>query len=114
MWNQLKTDEYEGMLAETVTFAGHNHDLIHAYFARPLGKGPFPAIILINHLPGWDEFYREMTRRFAQHGYLAVSPDIYCRIGHGTPTDVAAMARAAGGVPDEDGFVYRLLFWLDL
>jgi carboxymethylenebutenolidase len=101
MWNQIKTDQYEGMLAETITIKGHNGDLIHTYFARPLGKGPFPGIVLVAHLPGWDEFYRETSRRFAQHGYLAICPDIYCRLGHGLPEEVAALARSKGGVPDD-------------
>ena len=101
MWNQFRTDEYEGMLAETVTITGQNGELIHAYFARPLGKGPFPGIVLVAHLPGWDEFYRETTRRFAQHGYLAICPDVYCRFGHGTPVEVAALARSKGGVTDD-------------
>ena len=55
MWNQLRTNEYEGMLAETITMVGYNDDQIHAYFSRPLGNGPFPGIILIPHMPGWDE-----------------------------------------------------------
>lgn len=101
MWNQFRTDEYEGMLAETITMPGHNGDQIHAYLSRPLGKGPFPGIILIPHMPGWDEFCREAARRFSQHGYLAVCPDIYCRVGHGTPDEVAKKARAEGGVADE-------------
>ncbi|MYI82691.1 MAG: dienelactone hydrolase family protein, partial [Chloroflexi bacterium] len=67
----------------------------------PLGEGPFPGVVLIHHLPGWDEFYRETTRRFAHHGYAAISPNLYHREGHGTPEDVAAMVRADGGVPDE-------------
>lgn len=96
MWNQFRTDEYEGMLAETVTMVGHNGDLIHAYLSRPLGKGPFPGIVLVPHMPGWDEFYRETSRRFSQHGYVAICPDIYCRFGHGTPEEMAAKARAAG------------------
>lgn len=100
MWNQLRTDEYEGMLAETVTMAGHNGDYVHAYYSRPLGKGPFPGIILIPHMPGWDEFSRETARRFSQHGYLVVCPDIYCRFGHGTPEEISAKARTEGGVPD--------------
>ena len=58
-------------------------------------------MVLIHHLPGWDEFYRETTRRFAHHGYAAISPNLYHREGHGTPEDVAAMVRADGGVPDE-------------
>ncbi len=101
MWNQFRTDEYEGMLAETITVQGYKGESVHTYFARPLGKGPLPGIVLINHMPGWDEFYRETARRFAQHGYLAICPDIYCRFGHGTPDEMAAKARAAGGVPDD-------------
>jgi carboxymethylenebutenolidase len=100
MWNQLRTDEYEGMLAETVTMAGYNDDLIHAYLSRPLGEGPFPGVVLIAHMPGWDEFYRETSRRFSQHGYLAICPDIFCRFGYGTPEEVSANVRAAGGGPD--------------
>ena len=95
------TDQYEGMIAETVTIPGHQGDTIHAYIARPLGPGPFPGVVLVNHLPGWDDFYKETTRRFAFQGYVAICPDIYCRIGHGTPGDVAAQARASGGVPDD-------------
>jgi carboxymethylenebutenolidase len=101
MWNQFRTDEYQGMLAETITMTGYKGDLIHAYFSKPLGKGPFPGVILIPHAPGWDEFYRETSRRFSQHGYVALCPDIYCRFGHGDPTEMAAKSRAAGGVPDD-------------
>lgn len=101
MWNQLRTDEYEGMISETITITGNNGDSIHTYFSRPLGKGPFPSVVLIPHMPGWDEFYRETSRRFSQHGYLAICPDIYCRFGHGTPDEIAAKAHKSGGVPDD-------------
>lgn len=57
------TDMYEGMVAETIAMQGANGDLINAYFARPMGTGPYPAMVLIHHLPGWDELYREFTRR---------------------------------------------------
>ena len=65
------------------------------------GAGPFPGMVLIHHMPGWDEWYREATRKFAHHGYATISPNLYYRVGHGTPEDVAAKARAAGGVPDD-------------
>ncbi|MGQ4808525.1 Carboxymethylenebutenolidase [Candidatus Entotheonellaceae bacterium PAL068K] len=96
-----QTDMYEGMVAETITIQGANGATINAYFARPLGAGPFPGMVVIHHLPGWDEWYRECTRKFAHHGYLALSPNLYYREGHGTPEDVAAKVRAAGGVPDD-------------
>jgi carboxymethylenebutenolidase len=92
---------YEGMLAETMTLHGANMDVIMAYFARPLGPGPFPGVVVIHHAPGWDEWYRETARKFAHHGYAAISPDLYHRAGHGTPEDIAAKVRAAGGVPDD-------------
>ena len=95
------TGMYQGMLAETITINGSGGDAIHTYIAKPLGPGPFPGVVLIHHLPGWDEWYRETTRKFAHHGYLAISPDLYCRIGHGSPDDVAATARGAGGVSDD-------------
>lgn len=91
---------YEGMIAETVGIIGHDGDPISAYTARPLGPGPFPGMVLIHHLPGWDEWYRETTRRFAHHGYAAISHNLYQRLGEGRADDVAARARAEGGVPD--------------
>ena len=95
------TNMYEGMLAETITMRGAKGDVINAYYARPLGPGPFPGMVAIHHAPGWDEWYREATRKFAHHGYAAISPNLYFRDGHGTPEDVGAKVRAAGGVPDD-------------
>ena len=95
------TDVYQGMLAETIPLTGANGDTINAYFARPLGAGPFPGVVLIHHMPGWDAWYFEATRKFAAHGYAAIAPNLYARAGHGMPDDVAARVRAAGGVPDD-------------
>jgi carboxymethylenebutenolidase len=97
----IRTDMYEGMLAETIMIQGAGGDVINAYFARPLGPGPFPGIVLVHHMPGWDEWYREVTRKFAYHGYAALCPNLYFREGHGAPEDVAALVRGAGGVPDD-------------
>lgn len=95
-----QTDMYEGMLAETITLQGFNGDTINAYFARPLGPGPYPGLVLAHHMPGWDEWYKEITCRFARQGYATICPNLYYRAGHGTPEDVAAKVRAAGGIPD--------------
>ncbi|MDQ2691327.1 MAG: dienelactone hydrolase family protein [Chloroflexota bacterium] len=97
----LRTDVYEGLLAETVTLAGANGDWINAYLARPLGPGPFPGMVLAHHMPGWDEWYRQTTLKFALHGYVTLTPNLYFRAGHGTPEDVAAKVRGEGGIPDD-------------
>jgi carboxymethylenebutenolidase len=101
MWNSFSTASHQGLLAHVTTYVGANQDLIHAYIARPEGDGPWPGIVLIHHMPGWDEFYQEFARRLANHGYTVIAPDLYCRDGHGRPDDVAAGVRAGGGVPDD-------------
>ena len=95
------TRAYEGLIAETITVQGDGGDSIYAYLARPLGEGPFPAMLLLHHIPGWDEWYRETARRYAHHGYVTICPDLYYRDGHGEPEDVAAKVRAEGGAPDD-------------
>ena len=97
----VRTDQYEGLMAETVMIAGGSGDGINAYFARPLGPGPFPAMVLAHHMPGWDEWYRMTTLKFALHGYVTITPNLYFRAGHGTPEDVAAKVRGDGGISDD-------------
>jgi carboxymethylenebutenolidase len=90
------------MMAETINIRADGGDEIAAYFARPLGPGPFPGVVVIHHLPGWDEETREITRRFAATGYTAICPHLHHREGMGaSPDDAAAAVRAAGGVPDD-------------
>lgn len=92
---------YEGMIAETIQFQGDGGDWVSAYVARPLGTtGPLPSVVVIHHMPGWDEWTREVVRKFAQHGYNAISPNLFHRFGVGTADDVAAVARSQGGASD--------------
>ncbi len=91
---------YQGLQAETVAFRGYNDDQGEAYYARPLRAGRFPGIVVIHHLPGWDEWIMEVVRKFAHHGFAAISPHLYFREGPGSPDDVGARVRAAGGVAD--------------
>lgn len=98
---QYTTDQHEGIITETIAVRGHGGDYVHAYFARPAGPGPHPGMVLFHHRPGWDEWYKQAAHRFALHGYATISPDLYCRTGHGPPDDVAARVRAEGDVPDE-------------
>jgi carboxymethylenebutenolidase len=101
MWNSFRTDDRLSITAEIVTFAGGGGDRVHAYLARPAGDGPVPGVVLVHHLPGWDEFSQEFAERLARHGYTVLCPDLYCRFGHGHPDDVTAQVRALGGVPDD-------------
>jgi carboxymethylenebutenolidase len=92
---------YPGLIAETVKFSGHNGDSGEAYYARPSGSGKVPGVVLIHHMPGWDEWICEATRKLAHHGFATIAPHLYFREGPGGPDDVGARVRAAGGVPDD-------------
>ncbi len=92
----------DAMWAGTVSLAGHGGDAIEAYLARPLDPGSYGAVVVIHHMPGYDEATKEITRKLGAHGYLAVCPNLYSREAPGaSPDDAAATARALGGVPDQ-------------
>ena len=92
---------YRATQAETLKFKGHKGDEGDAYYARPSGAGKYPGVVLIHHMPGWDEWITEATRKLALHGFATIAPHLYFREGAGTPDDLAAKARDKGGVSDE-------------
>ncbi len=53
---------------------------IPAYYARPQGAGPYPIILVIEEIFGVHEYIKDVCRRFAKLGYLAVAPELYARI----------------------------------
>ena len=54
-------------------------ETMRCYVAVPAGEGPFPAVVVIQHAGGVDEFVQEMCGRFAAAGYVAMAPDLYHR-----------------------------------
>jgi len=92
---------YEALFAETVLIRGHLGDQIDAYLARPVGVASSPGVVVIHHMPGWDGPNKEITRRFAHHGYAAICPNLHFREGKATPEENSASIRATGGMPDD-------------
>ena len=64
------------MLTDTITFTGSNRDL-QAYYVRPDGPGPFPALLVIHEAFGLNEHTRDIARRFAAEGYAALAVDLF-------------------------------------
>ena len=93
------TDEFR---AGTTTVTGHGGDRIEAYAATPAAATGAGGVVVIHHMPGFDEATKEIVRRFASWGYAAVAPNLHHREAPGaSPDDAAAANRAAGGVSDE-------------
>ena len=51
------------------------------YFARPVGAGPFPTVIVVEEVFGVHEYIKDTCRRLAKLGYLAATVELYARLG---------------------------------
>ena len=57
-----------------------NRDLtIDAYLAIPEASGNYPGVVVIQEIFGVNEHIRDITRRLAKEGYIAIAPAIYQR-----------------------------------
>ena len=97
-----RTTVTDAMRAETVMISGAGGTRSRPIWPDPWTAAPVGGVVVIHHMPGYDEQTKEITRTFAAHRYLAICPNLYWREAPGaSPDDAAATARAAGGVPDD-------------
>jgi len=52
-----------------------------AYRAQPAGGGSFPVILVVQEIFGVHEHIKDICRRLAKQGYLAIAPELYARQG---------------------------------
>jgi carboxymethylenebutenolidase len=52
-----------------------------AYRAMPEKGGPFPVVLVVEEIFGVHEHIKDICRRFAKAGYLAVAPELFARQG---------------------------------
>jgi carboxymethylenebutenolidase len=70
----------QGLHAEMVKIPTADGD-IPGYAARPDKSGPYPVILVVQEIFGLHEHIRDVCRRLAKLGYLAVAPALYARQG---------------------------------
>jgi carboxymethylenebutenolidase len=68
---------------------------IPGYRAKPAGAVKPPIVLVVQEIFGVHEYIRDVCRRLAQAGYLAVAPDLYARQG-----DVTRMSDAQAIIRD--------------
>lgn len=56
-------------------------DEITAYLAQPAESGVYPAVLVCHENRGLTAHIRDVVRRFAQAGYVALAPDLLSREG---------------------------------
>lgn len=79
---------------------------IPAYQAMPTKGGPFPVVLVIQEIFGVHEHIKDICRRFAKQGYLAIAPALYARQGDVSKmTDIQEIiAKVVSKVPDAQVF----------
>jgi carboxymethylenebutenolidase len=74
-----------------VEYPGPGKSTLQGYLARPEGGGRRPAVIVIQEWWGLNDHIRDVTRRFAGEGFVALAPDLY----HGVVVSEPDEARKA-------------------
>jgi carboxymethylenebutenolidase len=88
--------------AETIYFDSYDDESVEAYAALTETDEKVGGVVLIHHMPGYDEASKEMVRKFAANGYNSVCVNLYYRQAPDASSDDAAAAvRALGGVKDD-------------
>lgn len=75
---------------EELIFEGADKASIGGYLARPVAPGRHAGMIVIQDAGGVSEHIKDLTRRIAQLGYVALAPDLYTREGGPPPADLQA------------------------
>ncbi len=92
--NYLKASPPEdetGLFTESLTYSGQTGP-IKAFLARPEKKKKYPAVVVIHENRGLQPHIKDVTRRMAKEGFLALAPDALSPLG-GTPENDADKAR---------------------
>jgi carboxymethylenebutenolidase len=63
---------------------------VPGYYAKPAGKSNCPTVLVVQEIFGVHEHIKDVCRRFAKAGFLAVAPEMFARQG-----DVSKMTNVA-------------------
>ena len=80
----IHTDE-TGLVTETVEITTTDRK-IPGYLARPAAKGKHPVIFVNSEVFGVHEWVKDICRRLAKAGYVALAPDLFVRAGDPSKT----------------------------
>jgi carboxymethylenebutenolidase len=95
------TTDAQGLTAGEVKIAVADGQM-PAYRAKPASGSGFPVVLVVQEIFGVHEHIKDICRRFAKLGHLAVAPDLYARQADMSKVTTLEGAReVAGKVPDK-------------
>ena len=75
---------------------------IPGYRAMPTKGKAFPVVLVVQEIFGVHEHIKDVCRRFAKQGYLALAPELYARQGDvSKAADISQIIPIVSKVPDE-------------
>lgn len=90
-------------IRETTVLYPSGNVTIKAFVAAPNTKGKRPAVIVIQEWWGLTDHIKDIARRYAAEGYVALAPDLYSRLGHALTTDAGEAGKLMNTLKQEDG-----------
>jgi carboxymethylenebutenolidase len=109
------TTSADGLTTAIVTMPGD----LPAYVARPAGTGKHPAVIVVNEVFGVHEWIKDVCRRLARAGYVAIAPAFFYRNDPdntlATLKDFPAIIKIVGEAKNDQvmGDVATAIAWLE-
>jgi carboxymethylenebutenolidase len=95
----IHTDD-AGLTVEAVTLPAADFAL-PAYLARPKAPGRFPAVIVASEVFGVHEYIKDICRRLAKLGYVALAPAFFVRVADPAPlSDIQAVIKIVSQASD--------------
>jgi len=106
----------EGLIIEEVHIPNGAAKPLPAYVARPRNKARHAAIVVVNEVFGIHDYIKDICRRLAKLGYVAVAPDFFYRSGVSLPamsdiSKIMPIVQQAGDA-QVDGDVRAATTWL--
>jgi carboxymethylenebutenolidase len=96
----IHTDE-GGLVTATVDIQTADRK-IPAFLARPAKAGKHPVVFINTEIFGVHEWIKDVARRFAKAGYVALAPDFFVRAGDPSKIeDISAVMKIVQATPGD-------------
>ena len=69
------------LISSEIKFSAADGATVGGYLSRPKGDGRNPAVIVIHEWRGQNDHIRDVARKLAKAGYVALAPDLLSRLG---------------------------------
>lgn len=99
VFGQTITTDSTGLIAGEVKIPVKDGE-IPAYRAMPEKGKSFPVVLVVQEIFGVHEHIKDVCRRFAKLGHMAIAPEMYARQGDVSKIPMADVMKVVATVPD--------------